>query len=355
MQTKRMDPVAFLEALVTIPSLSGQETAVARFLVAQMQALGFTAYVDEVGNAVGIREVPDKNGEITQEVVLLGHMDTVPGDILVRRENGRLYGRGSVDAKGPLATFVLATAQAPLAPGTRVVVIGAVEEEAATSKGARYAASCFSPTACIVGEPSGWDGVTLGYKGRILFDYVYEQAMGHTAGPETGVAETAVAWWNAIYDYTTAFNSEQPRLFNQLLPSLRHIETSSNGLTNRVEAKVGVRLPPNFDAQTFTEAVRQWAGTAQLTCYGYEPAYHSHRRTPLARLFNRVLRQAGVTPRFKQKTGTSDMNVVGPIWQCPMVAYGPGDSRLDHTPEEHIVIDEYVQAIGILQSVLQEL
>ncbi len=43
------------------------------------------------------------------------------------------------------------------------------------------------------------------------------------------------------------------------------------------------------------------------------------------------------------KLGTSDMNVVGPVWQCPILAYGPGDSSLDHTPEEQIVLDDYLR------------
>ena len=49
------------------------------------------------------------------------------------------------------------------------------------------------------------------------------------------------------------------------------------------------------------------------------------------------------------------MNVVGPIWQCPIVAYGPGDSSLDHTPDEHLVITEYLRAIDVLQCVLEEI
>jgi LysW-gamma-L-lysine carboxypeptidase len=49
------------------------------------------------------------------------------------------------------------------------------------------------------------------------------------------------------------------------------------------------------------------------------------------------------------------MNVVGPIWNCPIVAYGPGDSALDHTPEEHIVLKEYQRGIAVLSRVLQNL
>jgi LysW-gamma-L-lysine carboxypeptidase len=49
------------------------------------------------------------------------------------------------------------------------------------------------------------------------------------------------------------------------------------------------------------------------------------------------------------------MNVVGPVWRCPILAYGPGDSNLDHTPDEHILIDEYLRAITVLEDALQRL
>ena len=49
------------------------------------------------------------------------------------------------------------------------------------------------------------------------------------------------------------------------------------------------------------------------------------------------------------------MNVVGPAWNCPIVAYGPGDSSLDHTPNEHLDLAEYRQAIAILTRVLRSI
>ena len=66
------------------------------------------------------------------------------------------------------------------------------------------------------------------------------------------------------------------------------------------------------------------------------PAYRCDKNTPLVRSLLAGVRAAGGTPRFKVKTGTADMNVVGPAWRCQMAAYGPGDSSLDHTPDEHI-------------------
>lgn len=348
--------VCFLQRLVEIPSLSGEETAVANFLVTQMNQSGFTAHVDAAGNAIGQRNYPDANGQITQEIVLLGHMDTVPGDIPVRQEDGKLYGRGSVDAKGPLAIFVVAASRVELPSGTRLTVVGAVEEEAATSKGARFAAGQYQPTACIIGEPSGWNGITLGYKGRLLIDACFAQPMSHTAGAESGAAELGLAWYNAVMAYITQFNADKSRLFDQLLPSVRELHTSSDGLENRLEMKLGIRLPPNFDVAEFESWLREQAGTAgTIRTYAHEPAVQSKRTNPLAQAFNRAIRQAGSVPSYKLKTGTSDMNVVGPIWNCPIVAYGPGDSALDHTPEEHIIIEEYLQAIEVLQTVLTNL
>jgi LysW-gamma-L-lysine carboxypeptidase len=66
-----------------------------------------------------------------------------------------------------------------------------------------------------------------------------------------------------------------------------------------------------------------------------------------------TIREAGGNPRFAVKTGTSDMNVVGPIWRCPIVAYGAGDSALDHTPDEHIPVADYLGAIQVLRQVVR--
>ena len=353
--TKTMNEIDFLYEFVAIPSVSGQEQEAANYLAAAMMSMGLTAEIDEAGNAVGIRERADEKGQITTEIILLGHMDTVPGAISVCIDDGILYGRGTVDAKGPLAAFVVAAARAELRPGTRVIVVGAVEEESATSKGARHIAKQYEPDFCIIGEPSGWDGVTLGYKGRILIDYALQQPMGHTAGNLKGAAETAVDWWNGLTSYIEQHNARHDKLFDQLLPSIRHMQTTSDGLINGVEMKVGVRLPPGFDVEAFRAFVTELAGAAILKIYAHEQAYSSSRLSPLAGAFNKALRQAGVRPRFKLKTGTSDMNVVGPNWGCPILAYGPGDSSLDHTPNEHVALEEYQKAIKILQTVLGDL
>jgi LysW-gamma-L-lysine carboxypeptidase len=343
------NPVALLEQMLHIPSLSGQEAQLARFLVDQMRRLGFESQVDGAGNAIG-------TAGAGPEIVLLGHIDTVPGDVPVRVADGRLYGRGAVDAKGPFATFVAAAARL-VARGelpARLVLIGAVEEEAASSKGAHYVVERYGPAACVIGEPSGWDRLTLGYKGRLLIEGRWQQPMAHSAGRELAVAERAVAFWNAVQSYCATHNDGKTWLFDQLIPSLRAISSGSDGLADWAELTIGVRLPPDLDPDSLATDLEAYAQGGQLRFRGGCPAYRADKNNLLVRGFLKGVRAAGGTPGFLLKTGTSDMNVVGPIWRCPILAYGPGDSSLDHTPDEHVVIAEYLHAIDVLEVALRE-
>ncbi|MBI5963617.1 MAG: M20/M25/M40 family metallo-hydrolase [Chloroflexi bacterium] len=67
------------------------------------------------------------------------------------------------------------------------------------------------------------------------------------------------------------------------------------------------------------------------------------------------MRSQGGEPRFVYKTGTADLNIVAPVWKCPAVVYGPGDSALDHTPNEHINLDDYQKAVYVLTEALKRL
>jgi len=115
--------IALLSELVAIDSPSHQEHAAVACCVGWMRALGYRAEVDASGSALGVL------GEGARQVVLLGHIDTAPGHVPVRREGDLLYGRGAVDAKGPLAALVMAGARAAavdVLTDTQLVVIGAV-------------------------------------------------------------------------------------------------------------------------------------------------------------------------------------------------------------------------------------
>lgn len=342
-----MDPITLLRRMVEIPSRSGEESALAAFLVEAMARLEFRAATDEAGNAVGIL------GDGPAEIVLLGHMDTVPGDIPVRMEGRRLFGRGTVDAKGPLAAFIAAAAEAGSLPGKRIVVVGATEEEAASSRGARHIARTPAPTCCVIGEPSGAEALTLGYKGRIVCAYDASAPSAHSAAPAGNVREAGVDFWNRVKAWTDEVNGGTPRMFERLDPALREICSDSDGLTDSIRVTLSLRIPPGWTPEAVEREVTSRAdGDGRLRFWGADPPYRAEKNTPLVRAFLRAIREAGGEPRFTLKSGTSDMNVVGPAWGCPIVAYGPGDSRLDHTPHEHLDLDEYLRAIAVLRRAL---
>src|SRR3954447_26739714 len=126
------DVITLLHDLVAIPSTSTHETDAVAFLTEWMGTNGLETSIDPAGNAVGT------TGHGERHVVLLGHIDTVPGVIPVRIEDGVLHGRGAVDAKGPLATFAAAAVNASRRdPSLRITVVGAVGEENIGSVGAR--------------------------------------------------------------------------------------------------------------------------------------------------------------------------------------------------------------------------
>jgi LysW-gamma-L-lysine carboxypeptidase len=341
-----------LLGLVSRYSPSREEGDAVRYLVGWMADHGFNAWVDEAGNACGMRGAADAPNLL----LLLGHIDTYPGNLPVEVRDGLLYGRGSVDAKGPLAAFADATASANIPEGWRVLVVGAVEEEAATSKGARYIRGQVTPQLCIIGEPSSANRVTLGYKGRLLVDIRLSQPVVHTARPEPSVGARGIGIWNAVDAWASAFNADRERYFDQLMADLRSINTSSDFLSETVALTIGFRLPPGLTPDEVFAQVQALAGPdAELNAYSAEHAYLGDKNNLLVRSFLRAIRAQGAQPGFVVKTGTSDMNVVGTQWACPIVAYGPGDSNLDHTPEEHIALAEYAQAVATLRTLIEGL
>ena len=391
----RVQSTALLEELVSIRSLSGAESDASEFLVQWLGDHGLErCSVDEVGNAVG--ELGERAA--TRTVVLLGHIDTVAGEVQVERRSSSegevLYGRGSVDAKGPLAAFCAAAARLgsdwAREHGVRVLVVGAVEEEAATSRGARHIRDLLlaeggAPDACVIGEPSGWSRVTLGYKGRLLIDLEAERPMTHTAGPDPGITTLATEMWNGVREFCEGFNQGLDRAFDQLLPSLRSIDTSGDGLRECVRAICGIRLPLHFKPSELLRSLETRlatrigadpppqselrsgtpvrpqrmegaGGILTLTYRGFEEAWRSEPGSKLVTGFRGAIRHVGgndLRPSIVVKTGTSDMNVVAPAWRCPILAYGAGDSSLDHTPQEHVVLEEWWKAVLVVEEALR--
>ncbi len=345
-------PTEFLQRAIEIPSVSGNESEVAHYFVSEMQALGFSnTFVDDAGNARGTV------GTGPKQIALLGHIDTVPGNIPVRLEGGILYGRGSVDAKGPFCTFVQACAA--VSDGTKAAatfhLIGATEEETPTSKGARFVVDKLQPDFVFIGEPSHWDCITLGYKGRLIAKISLEKDQFHGAHFEPTAAEDLIQVFNNVKTWADQIN-DGASPFALLQYEIRDFKMNQQDTMQTAEMTMGFRLPPKWTPDVLSEKLKEFfADNLKVEFFGKEIPYVAEKDTPLTRAMRVAIRQNGGEPKFKYKTGTADMNVVAPNWNVPMVAYGAGDSQLDHTPNEHVEIAEYLKSIEVLKVALERL
>ena len=340
-----MDELELLESMVSIHSPTNEERQLAEYLVQTMNENGFRSHIDEVGNAVGIK------GEGSEEILLVGHLDTVPGEIPVRVDDGVLHGRGSVDAKGSLAAIVCAASGLESTAGKRIVVIGVVDEEG-DSRGAKNLLDKYHPKCVIIGEPSGWDSVTIGYKGCLRMRYVIEEINRHTGTPDGNPAEMGVEFWNELNDYCSSEFGDSD--FDSLKPRLVSFNTENDGLRTRVEMQIDVRVPPTANIEEVKAGIEQ-LGSGDLHWVSEEAPIVSSKNSFLTRAFVSAIREEDGSPTYKKKLGTSDMNVLGNHWDVRIVAYGPGDSKLDHTPDERLSLEDYSTSIRVLRSVLSSL
>ncbi|RPJ37940.1 MAG: M20/M25/M40 family metallo-hydrolase, partial [Chloroflexi bacterium] len=228
--------------------------------------------------------------------------------------------------------------------------------EEGDSRGAKWIRdqhlSSGAPRYCIIGEPSRWDHVTLGYKGSAWIEYSVRRSQAHTAAQVESACEAAVNFWNRFQSEKNTYSTGRARAFEQLTTSLREMGSARDGFSETARLSINLRLPPDLTVAQAVQWMGQVAEGGELRVLDGIECYRADKNTPLVRAFLAAIRKEGGQPGFLVKTGTSDMNIVGPAWNCPILAYGPGDSSLDHTPDEHISISEYLAGIQVLRQAL---
>lgn len=341
-----------LHRMLQIPSPSCSEAPLARFLVDAMEGLGFLTRIDEVGNVIG-----EIGRGVGPTVLLASHLDTVPGHVPVRFEGSRIFGRGASDAKGPLATMVLAAAdRGRLFPG-RLIVAGLVEEETPGSRGAVHLVETLdAPDAIVVGEPAGATSITTGYKGKLDLVYTVRCPPVHGTSPTVKASEAAAAFWQdaarfASDDGDPLSAAKGHSTFDRLGATLEQMR----GDLESAELRFSYRTPVGFATDDLIDRLRAVTRGGVLEVVARVDAVVSSRTDLVVRALSAAIRRDGGTPRLKLKSATSDMNIFARRWRVPMATYGPGDSHLDHTADEHIEVEDFLGGIRVLGGALDEL
>ena len=349
--------------MLKIYSPSGSEAQLADFLCEQMAAHGFKTRKDNVGNVIG------EFGKEGPSILLCGHMDTVPGEIPVRHERDMLYGRGSVDAKSSLAAMIagssLAMRQSPIP--CRVTVAGVVEEETSSVGANSLIASGNSYNVAIFGEPSSASNIVIGYKGSLRLQVTFATSGGHSASPwlSKNSYEEAFMFWRTFKD--SLIDNASPSKFSTLTGCVTSAVAgdATNNIPSQARLIIDLRIPPSIKTteiirkvEAFTDHYQKNHNDVQIKIQVNDQteAFLAPEDSIAVRAFRWAIRKTMNCPvALVKKTGTSDMNLFAQSSSMPMIAYGPGDSSLDHTKNEHISIREYLHSVETYASAIEHL
>jgi putative selenium metabolism hydrolase len=368
----------FVFDLVSTPSPSCHEGAVARRLAEEMQAAGLEAvHADRAGNVLG------RLGSGSSPVLVFnGHMDQVGvGDPTAWKhdpfgavlEDGVLYGRGACDMKGSLAALVYG---AKLLRDARLIlqgtlyVVGVVQEESCEGLGMRLLMEeeGLRPDFVVLGEPSNLS-VALGQRGRVEMRIVTRGRASHGSVPERGD--------NAIYKMARIALGVEA--LNETLPHDPMLGKGSISLTmvsggddhivvpETCTAFLDRRLTGDEDEST---AVREIARIAEeagvlaevevldyraqsytgLSCEArlVFPSWVTRRDHPLAEAtFAAAGSVLGRQPESVIWRFSTDGAYTAGVAGIPTIGFGPGEERHAHTVEDQIRMQHIVTAAQV--------
>lgn len=384
---------ALLAELIAIPSVNPREQAVAaetplaEFVADYCRRLGMTARLDEVADG-RCNVVATMPGRRTDEWLLLEtHLDTVETEgmaldpFTAHVRDGRLYGRGACDAKGPLAAFLSALARITASgrpPERSVVLAGVIDEEHryrgvthllgpeggtdTTGDGSdRFAARC---TGAVVGEPTSL-ALVVAHKGVMRCRIVATGPGGHSSLPEGRVnpVETAVEVIRYLREEVATRLARQQRPLVGA-PTLVTTQISGgsgpNVLPERCEITidrrtVGGEEPMQVWRELKDELESHFPGLVEVApphVVDYAlPAQDDGVGAAFSAEVGRALAAHGLDPRgigVGHGTDASKICRAG----IPSVVFGPGSMTEAHTPREFIELGQLATATDVLVTLL---
>ena len=327
-----VDAVALTRQLVDIDSTTGKEGEVGRVLASYLRERGYSVLEQPVdGDRINVIAAA---GE--PRLVFSTHFDCVPPFFPSRIEDGKIFGRGSCDAKGILAAQVAAAERLRAEGETRVGLVFVAGEERG-SDGAKAANKIASKSAFLInGEPTD---LRLGAATRGCFR-VRLKATGraaHSGYPELG--ESAIE--KLIDCLNTLRVTEWPS--DPLLGTTHYtVGLISGGVAPNV-------IPPNAEAEVFFRSVGDHGPLRErlATAIAGRVAVEEILELPAVKLHTVPGFETAVFSYF------SDVPFLTQ-WGTPLLL-GPGSIHVAHTDREHLRIDELHQAVETYVRLAREL
>jgi acetylornithine deacetylase len=245
-----MNLIELTRKLINIPSVTGEEAEVCRFLLSYLQSLGYEVEAQEV-LATGSANIIAKTDALPL-VVFSTHIDTVPPHMPAREADGYIFGRGACDAKGIMAAQIMAAEKLRAEGVTEIGLLFTVDEEAG-SAGARAANVHPLASACrylINGEPTD-NRLAVASKGSLRLSIKTEGRAAHSAYPEHG--DSAIERLLDILADVRGFAWPSDELFGETTCNIGTIQGGTR--TNVIPAEAGADL--HFRLVTPSEVVKE--------------------------------------------------------------------------------------------------
>jgi LysW-gamma-L-lysine carboxypeptidase len=328
---------------------SGEEHKLAPIMRNLSDRLRYRSFeIDSAGNYIMRR------GRGSTTLLLAGHVDTVPGEVEYGLAGGKVYGRGSVDAKGPLAALLVGGAESDFdEEAFTLVVAGLVDEEGAGRGAQALLGSLRGVDGVVIGEPTGGDGIVISYRGSLTVKIYCSARGGHSSAPYVG--ESALdKLLELLSEIRASFNGKSYGEPTSAVTQIRAGDWPTK-LPEQAEATVNIRYPPGMDGAFVLERIE---AAASLRGCGIEvidqtPPVSSDLSSPLVRSLVRSILMNGRRPRVLRKTGSSDMNILYRLARN-IAAYGPGNSLLAHTAHESVEVEDLEFSARVVKKAVEE-
>jgi acetylornithine deacetylase len=313
--------------LMDIPSVSGEEGEVGRFLASHMEGLGYRVELQEV--EAGRANVLATTGARAR-VVLSTHMDTVPPFIPSREDATHIHGRGACDAKGIIAAQLTAAARLRAEGLEELGLLFTVDEELG-SLGARAVNSHALGRVCeylINGEPTE-NRLAVGSKGSLRLRLLTEGRAAHSAYPEHG--ESAIEKMLDVLADVRAHAWPRDEFFGETTCNIGTLKggTRPNVIPAAAAAELQIRLvKPSSEVKKILEGIV--AGRARVE---YMSAAEPVRMHAVEGFEREVVRFTTDIPYLSN-------------WGRPLLL-GPGSILDAHTDGERVSKQELEEAVEL--------
>jgi succinyl-diaminopimelate desuccinylase len=344
------DPVDLCAALVDVPSVSGEEGALADALEAALRTQAPHLQVQRSGHTVLART--DLGRE--RRVLLAGHLDTVPiaDNLPSRRAGGRLYGCGTSDMKAGDAVFAHLAVALPQPRHDLTFVFYDCEEVEAARNGLgrveREHRDWLAADLAILGEPTN-GAVEAGCQGTLRAEITVRGRRAHSA--RSWLGDNAVHAAEAVLHRLAAHPAREVDIdgcrYREGLQAVRISGgVAGNVVPDECVVTVNFRFAPDRDAAAAERHVREVFDGFELAVTDLSPGALPGLGAPAAQEF---LAATGTVATAKY--GWTDVSRFAALG-IPALNYGPGDPNLAHTREEHVETARITEGVDVLRRFL---